>query len=267
VTDQRGSLSVLIPAYNEQDRIEPTVRTIVRWLREQRRRFEVVVVDDGSRDRTGTVVHDLRSELHEVRLIRLARNHGKGYAVRAGVLNARCDLILFSDADLATPIEELTRLEAALSDGAAIAIGSREMPSDSVRVRARPYRRVMGRTFHALVQLLTVRGFRDTQCGFKLFRGAAAQDLFSRIRMDGYTFDVELLLIAGRRGYRVAEVPVNWVHQPGSKVNLVTDSARMLWDLIRIRQLTMSGTYDSAHVAMWSSGLTSQSPEPLRPEL
>lgn len=267
MADERGTLSVIIPAYNEQSRIEPTLRAIVRWLREQDRRFEVVVVDDGSRDQTGTLVDDLRAELTELRLIRLARNHGKGYAVRAGVLNARSDLILFTDADLATPIEELPRLEAPLREGAAVAIGSREMPSDDVRVLARPYRRAIGRSFHALVELLTVRGFRDTQCGFKLFRGHAAQDLFSRIRMDGYTFDVELLLMAVRRGYRVAEVPVNWAHQPGSKVNLVTDSTRMLWDLVRIRRLAMSGAYNTPHVASWVSPLTPGGPEPVRPEL
>jgi dolichyl-phosphate beta-glucosyltransferase len=267
VTSQLGTLSVIVPAYNEQSRIEPTLRAIVQWLREQKRRFEVVVVDDGSRDETGTVVDDLRAELGELRLIRLARNHGKGYAVRAGVLNARSDLVLFCDADLATPIQELARLESAIADGAAVAIGSREARAEDVRVRARRYRRVVGRTFHALVEVLTVRGFRDTQCGFKLFRGAVAQDLFSRMCMDGYAFDVEVLLMAQRRGYRVAEVPVNWSHQPGSKVNLVTDATKMFWDLLRIRKLAMSGVYDAPHVASWAAPLNARGPEPVRPEL
>ena len=253
MTDASAALSVIIPAFNEQARIGPTIQAIARWLREHGRRFELVVVDDGSRDHTGAVVDDLRRQVPELRLIRLARNHGKGYAVRAGVLNCRSDLVLFCDADLATPIEELRRLEAAVTAGADVAIGSRALRAAGVQVRARPYRRIIGRTFHALVELLTVRGFRDTQCGFKLFRGPVAQDLFSRMRMDGFSFDVEVLLMALRRGYRVSEVPVNWVHQPGSKVNLVTDSAKMLRDLVQIRRLALSGAYDAPHVTAWNS--------------
>jgi dolichyl-phosphate beta-glucosyltransferase len=242
-------LSIVIPAYNEEGRLAPTVRDTVAHLRATDRRGEVIVVDDGSLDGTSALVHRLGEELPEVRLIRLAANRGKGYAVRTGVLNARGDLILFADADGATPITELARLEAALAGGADVAIGSRALAASDVRVRARVYRRLMGRLFHQLVRLLTVRGIADTQCGFKLFRGAVAQDLFSRMRMNGFVFDVEVLLMAQRRGYGIAEVPVNWVHQPGSRVNLVLDSLRMARDLFLIRARVMRGDYERPHVA------------------
>lgn len=245
------SVAVVIPAYNEAARIEPTLQAIVSCLRGWGRVFEVLVVDDGSRDETSAVVEGLRSDLRELRLIRLAQNQGKGYAVRTGVLNTRHDLILMCDADLATPIEELARLEPAVEAGADVAIGSRELSAADVTVEARWYRRVMGRTFHVIVESLTVKGFQDTQCGFKLFKGPVAQDLFTRMRMAGFSFDVELLVMARRRHYRVEEIPVNWAHKPGSRVNLVTDSLRMLVDLVRIRRNCLRGSYDAPHVAAW----------------
>ncbi|HEY9504799.1 MAG TPA: hypothetical protein VIQ27_02395, partial [Gemmatimonadales bacterium] len=136
--------------------------------------------------------------------------------------------------------------------GADVAIGSRALAGEGVQVRARLYRRVIGRAFHFLVRTLTVKSVKDTQCGFKLFRGAVAHDLFSRMRMNGFSFDVELLMMAQRRGYRVAEVPVNWVHQPGSKVNLALDSVRMARDLFVIRGHHLSGEYNNPHLAPWT---------------
>ena len=133
-----------------------------------------------------------------------------------------------------------------------MAIGSRALYDRSVRIQAKFYRRVIGRIFHGLVELLTVPHVKDTQCGFKLFRGPVAHDLFSRMRIRGFSFDVELLMMAQRRGYAIAEVPVNWTHQPGSKVNIVTDSARMLRDLFVIRGRYLSGQYNSPHLAPWS---------------
>jgi dolichyl-phosphate beta-glucosyltransferase len=246
-------LSVIIPAYNEELRLEPTVRDAVAYFRSTGRPFELIVVDDGSRDDTSALAHRLSEELSEVRLIRLAANHGKGYAVRTGVVNARGRSVLFADADGATPFQEIERLESALAEGAEVAIGSRALEAQGVRVQAKFYRRVIGRTFHALVELLTVRNVKDTQCGFKLFRAPVAHDLFSRMRMNGFSFDVELLVMAGRRGYRVAEVPVNWTHQPGSKVNLTVDSLHMALDLFRIRKHCLSGQYEQPHVAAWQT--------------
>ena len=246
-------LSIVIPAYNEEERLERTVRDAVAYFRADGRAFELIVVDDGSRDDTSGVARRLSDELHEVRLIRLAANHGKGYAVRSGVVNARGRKVLFADADGATPFAEIERLDGAIEQGADVAVGSRALHAQGVRVRAKLYRRVLGRTFHALVELLTVRDIKDTQCGFKLFRAPVAHDLFSRMRMNGFSFDVELLVMAGRRGYRVAEVPVNWCHQPGSKVRLTVDSLRMAIDLFRIRGHCLSGEYETPHVARWQT--------------
>ncbi len=247
----RPDLSIVIPAFNEEARLGPTLRDYVAYCRRTRRHTELIVVDDGSLDRTSVVVNTLESEFPEVRLIRLAENHGKGHAVRSGVVNAQGKLVLFADADGATPLSEIERLEAAIADGADVAIGSRALQDTRVRVDARLYRRVIGRIFHGLVETLTVSGVKDTQCGFKLFRGPVAHDLFSRMRIQGFSFDVEVLMMAQRRGYRIAEVPVNWAHQPGSKVNLVTDSAVMLRDLFVIRGRCMSGQYNAPHLAPW----------------
>jgi dolichyl-phosphate beta-glucosyltransferase len=242
-------LSVVIPAYNEQTRLEPTVRAAVDYFRSVGGPFEVIVVDDGSQDGTSALARRLSDQLPEVHLIRLAANHGKGYAVRSGVMNARGRTVLFADADGATPFAEIERLQAALEAGADVAIGSRGLDAQGVKVQAKLYRHVIGRIFHALVETLTVSDIRDTQCGFKLFRAPVAHDLFSRMRMNGFSFDVELLVMAKRRAYRVAEVPVNWTHQPGSKVRLTVDSLHMATDLVRIRMHSMRGEYDTPHVA------------------
>jgi dolichyl-phosphate beta-glucosyltransferase len=244
-------LSIVIPAYNEESRLGPTVRDIVTYCRSGGRPFEVIIVDDGSRDDTSGVGRRLTEEFPELKLIRLAANHGKGYAVRTGVVNSLGRLVLFADADGATPIAEIERLENALSAGADVAVGSRALRAEGVLVRARIYRHLIGRTFHMLVEWLANCGVKDTQCGFKLFRAAAAHDLFSRMRMNGFSFDVEVLLMAKRRGYRVAEVPVNWVHQPGSKVRLTRDSLIMATDLVRIRSLYLSGEYETPHLTPW----------------
>jgi dolichyl-phosphate beta-glucosyltransferase len=248
-------LSIVIPAYNEETRIEPTVREIVGYCRGQGRAFELIVVDDGSRDATTAVGRLLSGEFAEVRLIRLAANHGKGYAVRTGVVNAVGGTILFTDADGATPIAEIERLEEALAAGADVAVGSRALRVRGVQVHAKMYRHLIGRCFHYLVESLADAGVKDTQCGFKLFRSYPAQDLFSRMRMTGFSFDVEVLVMAKRRGYQVAEVPVNWSHQPGSKVRLTWDSVRMAADLFRIRAHCLGGDYQTPNLAPWSQGL------------
>jgi dolichyl-phosphate beta-glucosyltransferase len=248
-------LSIIIPAYNEEFRITPTVRDIVRYCRASRRAFELILVDDGSRDGTSAVGLLLCQEFPELRLIRLAANQVKGYAVRTGVVNAIGRTVLFADADGATPIGEIERLEAALERGADMAVGSRALRVDGVQVKAKVYRHLIGRTFHQLVERLADVGVKDTQCGFKLFRCSVAQDLFSRMRMNGFSFDVEVLVIARRQGYQVAEVPVNWTHQPGSKVRLTSDSLRMAADLFRIRAHWLRGEYDLPHLAPWGHGI------------
>ena len=242
-------LSLVVPAFNEEKRLRQMLIDAATYLRGRGAAFELIVVDDGSRDGTSPLVCNLAErDIPELRLIRLPANRGKGFAVRAGVLNAAGELVLFADADGATPIRELERLEAAIGAGADIAIGSRELRTDDVAIQARWHRRVIGRIFHGLVRSMVLRGVLDTQCGFKLFRGEVAQDLFSRMRIDGFCFDVELLAMAKRRGYRIAETAVNWMDRPGSRVNLVRDSLRMARDLIVIRTLVLRGTYDEPGV-------------------
>jgi dolichyl-phosphate beta-glucosyltransferase len=248
---QRPRISVVIPAYNEASRLEPTLRSYYTYLRTRNDSFEILVVDDGSIDGTTDLVERVASQLGGIRLIRLAENQGKGFAVRSGVVNARGGLVLFADADGATPAAELERLESAIADGADVAIGSRVLRAGGVRVRARLHRRLIGRLYHILVGLCGVRDIHDTQCGFKLFRGPVAQVLFSRMRTAGFSFDVEVLMMARLCGYRVVEVPVNWTHQLGSRINLVTDSARMAFELLQIRARRASGDYQSPHLAPW----------------
>ncbi len=223
--------SVVIPAFKETARLAGPLRATAKWFRAQRKSFEIIVSDDGSRDGTAALVEHLRQEIPELRLVGAPVNRGKGHAVRLGVRSAMGAVVLVADADGATPIAEVAVLEAALR-GADLAIGSRALGG---HVERRWYRHLIGRGFHALVRLFGVRGIRDTQCGFKLFTAGVARELFTRARVNRFSFDVEILLLAQRLGYRIAEVPVDWTHQPGSRINLVTDSARMAFDLVRIR--------------------------------
>jgi dolichyl-phosphate beta-glucosyltransferase len=180
-------------------------------------------------------VRELQADCPHLSLIALPRNRGKGYAVRVGMLNARGLFRIFADADGATPIGELCRLEGALQAGADVVLGSRALPDPTVRLKARLHRVAAGRVFAWLVVRLGLRGIADSQCGFKGFRGAVAEDLFRSLRTDGYGFDVELLLLARRRGYRITEVAVNWAEQPGSKVTVVWDGPRMVWQVLAAR--------------------------------
>lgn len=227
--------SVIIPAWNEELRIVPTLGEIATYFRHRRVRFEIILVDDGSTDRTVPVVEAVRDQLPELRVIEHPMNRGKGAAVRTGMLAAKGALRLFLDADGSTPIREVERLEAQLPLGAQVVIGSRAMPDPDVTLMARWHRRLLGRLFNAAVNLIVVPGIRDTQCGFKLFTAAAADALFPTLRMDGFSFDLELLFLARSRGLPIKEVAVDWQHRSGSKVCLLTDGPRMLLDAIRIR--------------------------------
>ncbi|HVQ76726.1 MAG TPA: dolichyl-phosphate beta-glucosyltransferase [Candidatus Binatia bacterium] len=227
-------ISIVIPAYNEERRIGASLAAITLYLDSREEDYEVVVVDDGSRDATAAIVEQAPGAAGgRVRLLRMPQNRGKGAAVRAGVLASRGAEVLLSDADLATPIEELFKLRARLAAGCDIVIGSRAVDGSDIRIRQHPVREVMGRTFNAVVRALLVPGIRDTQCGFKLFRGPAARELFAAASVDGFAFDVEILLLARPR-YRVAEVPVVWRHVEESKVSPWRDAARMLADVVKL---------------------------------
>jgi dolichyl-phosphate beta-glucosyltransferase len=242
-------LSVVVPAYNEERRIGPTLARIVAYLADRPGSAEVVVVIDGSRDGTAAVVRQVQSEANRdvpVHLLDHVVNTGKGASVRRGMLAARGDLRLFSDADLSTPIEEVDRLVAAVRAGADVAIGSRRLPDSRIGVRQPWPRRAMGGLFSWCARSLVVPGIRDTQCGFKLFTAHATRRLFPRQRIDEFGFDVELLWIARRLGLRVAEVAVTWHDDPRSTVRPVSDAARMLRDLVRIRLADRRGVYAGA---------------------
>jgi dolichyl-phosphate beta-glucosyltransferase len=230
--------SVVIPAFNEARRLPPYLADVIGYFDGRGEPYEVLVVDDGSSDGTADVVTAIARTHPSVRLLQQERNQGKGAAVRRGMLAAQGERRLFSDADGATPIVEVKRLEAALAAGADIAIGSRAQLDPSVSVVARPHRVLAGRIFSWLVGRFAIRDVIDSQCGFKAFTAAAATDLFGRLRTRGFGFDVEVLLLAQAAGYRIVEVGVNWVDQPGSKVAVVTDGPRMLWDVARVRWRT-----------------------------
>ncbi|MSQ77753.1 MAG: glycosyltransferase family 2 protein [Nitrospiraceae bacterium] len=239
------SLSVIIPAYNEARRIPPYLQSAIAYLNGRGLSFEILVVDDGSTDETAALIGRMATQNPGLRLLRLPHNSGKGAAVRAGMQAAQGKLQLFADADGATPIQELERLEVAMNNGADLAIGSRTLASRDrhYRVQARLHRTVLGNLFNRIVRLLGIRDINDTQCGFKLFRQSVAQDLFSVGRIDGYGFDLELLYIAQQRGYRIAEVPINWTDQPGSKVRVLRDGLAMVREMLAVRRNNARGLY------------------------
>jgi dolichyl-phosphate beta-glucosyltransferase len=240
---QRPELSLVIPAFDEARRLPGSLRAALTFLEAHGRPFEVIVVDDGSRDDTAGVATEILAPLGgRGRLLRLAPNRGKGAAVRTGVRAALGDQVLVSDADLSTPIEELARLERAHLEGNDIVIGSRAVAGANIEVHQPVFRESMGRFFNLLVRLLLVPSLHDTQCGFKLFSREAALGAFSRARLDGFSFDVEVLFIATRQGRRIAEVPVTWRNDAASRVTLGRGVMAFL-DLLRIRSNSLAGRY------------------------
>lgn len=236
-TDPPRSLrwSVVIPAFNEARRLPRYLEEVVAYFDGRRESYEVIVVDDGSTDETVVLVTRAVSRHPRVRVLGLGRNEGKGAAVRHGMLAAQGQLRLFADADGATPITEVKRLEPALAAGAEVVIGSRAMADPAVCVVAHLHRMAAGRVFNWMVARLGLAGIADSQCGFKLFRGRVAEDLFARLQTAGFGFDVELLLLARAAGYRTVEVPVNWTDQPGSKVGVLSHGPGMAWEILRAR--------------------------------
>lgn len=221
-------LSVVIPAYNEERRLGGTLGRIHEWLRSRNETFEILVVDDGSTDGTASLARGFAREHPGVEVLAPGRNRGKGAAVRDGFARTRGELVAFSDADLSTPIEELEPMRAALEDGVDLVIASRGLPESNLAVRQAWYRENMGKLFNRIVRLITGIPFRDTQCGFKLLRGDAARAAAAAMREDGFSFDVELILLVRRAGGRVREFPVTWRHVDDSRVSPIVDSLRML---------------------------------------
>jgi len=236
----RRSISIIIPAYNEETRLPATLQAVRTYLASGGWEFtEIVVVNDGSRDATARVAQEAGA-----RVLENSGNRGKGYSVKHGVLEAKGDWILATDADLSTPIGELDRLwRAAEGTGAKIAIGSRAIDRSLVGVHQPFAREMMGRLFNLVMRLITGLPFRDTQCGFKLFEARAARRIFERQRLDGFGFDVEVLFIARQLGYRSIEVPVHWNDVPGTTVNLRRGAAAFLADPLRVRWNGIRGLY------------------------
>jgi len=235
VTSSPIEVTVVVPAYNEERRLPPTLIDIIDYFDRKGMAYEVIVIDDGSRDGTAEVVRKFERVRQQVRLIQLPKNYGKGHAVRLGVLNSRGEKVLFADADGATPIQEFERLEKAISAGSDIAIGSRALASTDTKVTTSIHRRALGRMFNTCVNFILLPSIADTQCGFKMFKRKAAMFLFKRQRADRFSFDVELLYMAHKAGLAVKEVPINWRNVPGSKVNLVVDSLCMFRDVFRFK--------------------------------
>jgi glycosyltransferase involved in cell wall biosynthesis len=252
-------VSVVVPAYNEEQRLPDTIEQILAYLARQPYRSEVIVADDGSSDATAAVVERMAAQQPSLRLLRLD-HRGKGFAVRAGALAALGEYVLLCDADLAVPIEEWERLQKALTSGYDVAIGSRE--GLGARRLGEPwYRHLMGRVFNLIVRVVAVGGIQDTQCGFKALRLTVAQDLFQRVRIYGENaprvhgaavtaYDVELLFLARRRGYRIAEVPVPWRYGTETKVNPVRDSWRNLHDVLTVRWYALRGKYQATEAPL-----------------
>jgi dolichyl-phosphate beta-glucosyltransferase len=232
-------LSVVIPAYNEEQRLPATLDRIATYLDAKPWRYEIVVADDGSSDGTPGVVEAAAARNPAIRLLRYTPNRGKGYAMRYGMPRAAGERLLMCDADLSTPIEEIEKLWARLDDGAVIAIGSRALPESNLAVHQPFLREMIGRTFNLVVRIMAVPGIADTQCGFKLFRREAALALFPQMTIDGWCFDVETLYLARRLGYRIDEVPVTWINSPNTKVNVLRDFRRTVGELLRIRSTWM----------------------------
>jgi dolichyl-phosphate beta-glucosyltransferase len=228
-------LSVVIPAYNEEQRLPRTIEQIERYLEGRRVAYELILVDDGSADGTRQVMNAAAERNAKVRVEALPANRGKGRALATGVATARGDDVLVTDADLSTPIEELAKLEAALKSGAGVAIASRSIRGSRVEIPQPIYRVLMGKAFNLIVQVVLLPGIWDTQCGFKLFRADVARPVFAALTTDGFGYDPEALFLAKRRGVRIVEVPVVWRNSAPTKVMPIRSSVDMFKHVVRVR--------------------------------
>lgn len=235
-------MSIIIPAYNEETRLPQTLPRVIEFAKAQEYKVEVLVVDDGSTDKTADIVKEFSAEHRCIRLVQPGRG-GKGHAVKVGMLQSSGEYAFLCDADLAMPITELPKFLPPQRNGYQIAIGSRE-GEGAVRYDEPGYRHLMGRVFNGLVKIMAVPGFEDTQCGFKCFHRSVVQDLFSHQTIDGFGFDVEVLYIALRRNYKIIEVPIHWHYQSESKVHPIKDTIRMVRDMLLVRKNARQGVYD-----------------------
>lgn len=229
------TLSVIIPAYNEESRIGDSLKLVLNYLSKQDYDFEIIVVDDGSIDKTTEIVQQIEKS-NRIKVLRNEINKGKGYSIKQGMFEAKGEFVLFSDADLSTPIEELGKFWEYIREGYDIVIGSRALKESRLEVRQPFYREFMGRTFNCIVRFILGFNIKDTQCGFKLFKNDVAKKIFPMQKIEGWSFDVEILYIALKLNYKIKEVPVRWINSPCSKVNPLKDALRMFMDVCRLKR-------------------------------
>jgi len=241
--------TIVIPAYNERDRIRPTLDEMLRYSEQHNWDVEILVVDDGSRDDTAAIVLEYSKAHPQISLVASSSNHGKGFSVRAGMLVARGDVCLFTDADLSSPMTEAHLLFDAITEGADIAIGSRWLRAELQTERQPLYRQLLGRVFNLLLRLVLGLNYADTQCGFKAFRRDAARRVFPLQKIERWGFDPEILFLARKLGLVVKEVPVVWAHSQGTRLHPFRDGLRMFGDVLRIRWNSISGAYDAPPIA------------------
>jgi dolichyl-phosphate beta-glucosyltransferase len=235
-------ISVVIPAYNEEQRLPKTLQSIVRYLEKKKHEYEIIVVNDGSKDKTAAVVQTFAKKNSRVRLLNNPHNLGKGGTVRRGMLAAKKEWVLFTDADNSTSIEMLDRMQPFLKDHDII-IGSRNVKTSDIAIKQGWFRKTAGKTFPLIVRLLLVRGIKDTQCGFKLFRRSIVKDLCSRQQLSGWAFDAELLYLAQKDELRIKEIGIVWKNDASSKLHFVRDSYRMFRDVLKIKMNDWRGRY------------------------
>ncbi len=240
--------SIIIPAYNESSRLRPTLDELLRYFEQRQWEVEILVVNDGSRDDTADIVREYARAHPQIVLVENPGNHGKGYSVRNGMLRARGDICLFTDADLSSPITEAPKLFDAITAGADIAIGSRWLRADLQTERQPLYRQLFGRIYNVVLRIFLGLKFVDTQCGFKAFRREAVKRIFPLQRIERWGFDPEILFLARRLGFSVKEVPVVWAHSEGTRLSPFRDGVRMFGEVLRIRRNSMTGAYTSATV-------------------
>lgn len=244
--DLQPSYSIVIPAYNESARIGRSLEKVLAHATRQGWNLEVIVVNDGSTDSTAEIVRGHAQQNPAVQVLDNPGNRGKGYSVRNGMLHAHGDVLLFSDADLSSPIEEAGKLFAAISAGADIAIGSRWLRTELQTRRQPLYRQLFGRIFNLLLRVILGLQYKDTQCGFKAFTRRAAESIFPLQQIERWGFDPELLYLAQKFAFRVAEVPVEWAHRSGTRINPLRDGSRMLVEMLKIRWYALAGKYVAA---------------------
>lgn len=253
---QDPAYSIVIPAYNESARLGATLEKVAAYIAQNNLDAEVLVVNDGSRDNTAEIIRNFAACNPAIRLLENPGNRGKGYSVRNGMLNARGRILLFSDADLSSPIEEFSKLLEALNDGADIVIGSRWVNPKLQTQRQPLHRQLFGRVFNLLLRTTLGLQFHDTQCGFKAFKRRAAEAVFPQQRIERWGFDPEILFLARKMGFVVREVPVVWGHSGGARINPVLDGARMFGEMLRVRWYDVSGKYNAGAVLQPSTAKT-----------